>query len=162
MAATLAKLLRTFFHTGSQILRQNFSGPSFILVFKTSFSELKNPQPDLSNGLGLRNSEPRCFACYAELRSGPNASAPTGHCSSCHHLRACDFPAGIADHLARKSSRARETHVFGTVLETKWRNRETLAALCDTIGERPAHQISAAGDQRHPRWPPPNSDSVWF
>ena len=51
------------------------------------------------------NSEPRCFACYAELRPGPKASAPTGHC--CHHLRACGFPAGIADCLARKSSRER-------------------------------------------------------
>ena len=55
--------------------------------------------------LGLKNSEPRCFACYAELRPGPKASAPTGHC--CHHLRACGFPAGIADCLARKSSRER-------------------------------------------------------
>ena len=53
----------------------------------------------------LKNSEPRCFACYAELRPGPKASAPTGHC--CHHLRACGFPAGIADCLARKSSRER-------------------------------------------------------
>ena len=62
---------------------------------------------------GLKNSEPRCFACYAELRLGPKASAPTGHC--CHHLRACGFPAGIADWLARKSSRelaARAKHMF--------------------------------------------------
>ena len=58
-----------------------------------------------SMALGLKNSEPRCFACYAELRPGPKASAPTGHC--CHHLRACGFPAGIADCLARKSSRER-------------------------------------------------------
>ena len=56
-----------------------------------------------TNGLGLKNSEPRCFACYAKLRLGPKASAPTGHC--CHHHRACGFPAGIADYLARKSSR---------------------------------------------------------
>ena len=53
----------------------------------------------------LKNSEPRCFACYAELRPGPKASAPTGHC--CHHLRACGFPAGIPNRLARKSSRER-------------------------------------------------------
>jgi hypothetical protein len=59
----------------------------------------------LEMALGLKNSEPRCFACYAELRPGPKASAPTGHC--CHHLRACGFPAGIADCLARKSSRER-------------------------------------------------------
>ena len=53
----------------------------------------------------LKNSEPRCFACNAELRPGPKASAPAGHC--CLHLRACRFPAGIADCLARKSSRER-------------------------------------------------------
>ena len=57
----------------------------------------------LEMALGLKNSEPRCFACYAELRPGPKASAPTGHC--CHHLRACGFPAGIPNRLARKSSR---------------------------------------------------------
>ena len=59
----------------------------------------------LGSMAGLKDSEPRCFACYAELRPGPKASAPTGHC--CHHLRACGFPAGIADCLARKSSRER-------------------------------------------------------
>ena len=53
--------------------------------------------------LGLKNSEPRCFVCYAALRRGPKASGPTGHC--CRHLRACRFPAGIADCLAQKSSR---------------------------------------------------------
>ena len=57
----------------------------------------------LEMALGLKNSEPRCFACYAELRPGPKASALTGHC--CYHLRACGFPAGIPNRLARKSSR---------------------------------------------------------
>ena len=58
-----------------------------------------------SMALGLKNSEPRCFACHEKLRPGPKASAPTGHC--CRHLRAYGFPAGIADCLARKSSRER-------------------------------------------------------
>ena len=55
--------------------------------------------------LGLKNSEPRCFACHEKLSPGPKASTPTGHC--CRHLRAYGFPAGIADCLARKSSRER-------------------------------------------------------
>ena len=58
----------------------------------------------LDHAMGwLKDSEPRCFACYAELRPGPKASAPAGHC--CHHLRACGVPAGIPNRLARKSSR---------------------------------------------------------